>query len=521
MNSQVENGPQRTITVNGSERSVDLREHDVVCEKGRGDHERWPGNKLYRHLINANKESYNELTPMERSGIIGKIINSIKEKDGWFVQHDEKSGKWAELNEEKVRKKVSDDLRREVRRRREKKSNNTVFSAKLRALKEMEEKGETAKDILQPVDDPRPTDVLFGPGARRHQGNKTYWSLMKLNLDHYIISPYGARSMISRSIVQGIRKQNGRFLEQDPKTAVWYEISDKRAIEKTSHALSNKKYKTRKKTPGESSTQYPFQSSSQENDEFDEDGEYSSEKQVSSPTEDSPEAKSRAKKMSKKFRLLQRMGGPIPSDGDDEKESIASTSESTANTTETPTKKVGVTDSPPCYAMYRREGRAKYESPVAVTPHDSSVSDESRSDSEHEEPPRSYRSIHPRIPPIPEASEVRDYIYHKAEIGARFRHYDRYAEDERYGSERPPSYKTTPSTYDRFNEYQPSSFRRYTDRGIPTEYVPPRGQQPISRAPYGPIPARRLVKTRGASSSYWVNEWRSPAKHMDEYSSWH
>ena len=148
MNSQVENGPQRTITVNGSERSVDLREHDVVCEKGRGDHERWPGNKLYRHLINANKESYNELTPMERSGIIGKIINSIKEKDGWFVQHDEKSGKWAELNEEKVRKKVSDDLRREVRRRREKKSNNTVFSAKLRALKEMEEKGKLLKKFF-------------------------------------------------------------------------------------------------------------------------------------------------------------------------------------------------------------------------------------------------------------------------------------------------------------------------------------------------------------------------------------
>jgi hypothetical protein len=110
---------------------------------------------LYRYLINVNKEIYNDLAPMERSSIIGKIIGTIKQKDGWFVQHDEPSGKWVELNEEKVRKKVSDDLRREVRRRREKRSNSTIFSAKLRAIKEIEEEGELARDILQPVEDPR------------------------------------------------------------------------------------------------------------------------------------------------------------------------------------------------------------------------------------------------------------------------------------------------------------------------------------------------------------------------------
>jgi hypothetical protein len=218
--------------VNGQDKSLsDIRENDVVCEKGRGDHERWPGNKLYRYLVKVNKESYNDLTPMERSEVIGKIITTIREKSGWFVQVDEESGQWNELSEEKVRKKVSDDLRREVRRRRERRSNNTAFSAKLKALKDVENGG-AARDILKPVEDPRETDVLFGAGARRHPGNKTYWKLMKSNLDHYIISPYGARSMISRSIVQGIKDQNGRFLEQDPKTAVWFEISDKRAIEK-------------------------------------------------------------------------------------------------------------------------------------------------------------------------------------------------------------------------------------------------------------------------------------------------
>lgn len=244
-------GKPLTVTVNGNDRSKDLNEHDVVCEKGRGDHERWPGNKLYRHLINVNKETYNDLAPIERSNIIGKIIGTIQEKDGWFVHHSEATGNWAKLTEEKVRKKVSDDLRREVRRRREKRSHNSLFSAKLRAIKEMEEVEAAARDILERVDDPRQADVLFGPGARRHPGNKTYWHHMKLNLDQYIISPYGARSVISRNIVQIIRSQHGRFLEQDPKTGIWYSISDKRALEKTSHALSNMKYKTRKRHPDE------------------------------------------------------------------------------------------------------------------------------------------------------------------------------------------------------------------------------------------------------------------------------
>ena len=256
------NGKPLTVTVNGNDRSKDLNEHDVVCEKGRGDHERWPGNKLYRHLINVNKETYNDLAPIERSNIIGKIIGAIQEKDGWFVHHSEATGNWAKLTEEKVRKKVSDDLRREVRRRREKRSHNSLFSAKLRAIKEMEEAEVAARDVLERVDDPRQNDVLFGPGARRHPGNKIYWHHMKLNLEQYIISPYGARSVISRNIVGIIRSQHGRFLEQDPKTGIWYSISDKRALEKTSHALSNMKYKTRKRHPDE--PPFPLQSPSQQ-----------------------------------------------------------------------------------------------------------------------------------------------------------------------------------------------------------------------------------------------------------------
>ena len=42
---------------------------------------------------------------------------------------------------------------------------------------------------------------------------------------------------ISRSIVAAIREKKGRFLEKDAATGTWYDIGDKKAVEKTSQAL--------------------------------------------------------------------------------------------------------------------------------------------------------------------------------------------------------------------------------------------------------------------------------------------
>ena len=44
---------------------------------------------------------------------------------------------------------------------------------------------------------------------------------------------------ISRSIVEAVRAREpaGRFLEKDSETELWYDIGDKKAIEKTSQAL--------------------------------------------------------------------------------------------------------------------------------------------------------------------------------------------------------------------------------------------------------------------------------------------
>jgi hypothetical protein len=511
-----------TFAVTGSDRSDNLREHDVVCEKGRGDHERWSGNKLYRYLINVHKESYNDLTPMERSSIIGQIIGTIKDKCGWFVQHDEQLGRWTELNEEKVRKKVSDDLRREVRRKREKRSNNTVFSAKLKALKDTKEEAGPTQDILKPVNDPRQTDVLFGPGARRHPGNKTYWRLMKLNLDHYIISPYGARSMISRSIVQGIRDQNGRFLEQDPKTAVWYEISDKRAIEKTSHALSNKKYKTRKKNPEEHAPKV----ASDEDYGFDEFSDCSSDKASAVSQPETPEQPSKAKKMSKKARLLERMGGPVVSsdseNGEDDKQSIhASGTETPADSpvrVVSPPEKSAAASYPP-YVEYRNGVKAPVDDRALVSPNDSrsSLSDDSRDEHAEYEESRGYTRIHKRVPPVPMASE---YGYRKTEIEPRVIRYEGYAAESYYPSDRVGSYKANNSSV------QPTLGRMHEDYGPPfrrgirlpeaeAEYLSPR--DPSVPSPYNLLHSR-LSKGRGPPPGYW-SEW-SASRRMDDYNAW-
>lgn len=519
-----------------------IREYDVVCEKGRGDHERFVGNRFYRALINKYKDDYNDLAPVERSEIIGNIISAIKDRNGWFVQREEEGGKWGELNEEKVRKKVSDDLRREVRRRREKRSNSTMFSAKLKALKEMEEDADNSRDILQPVNDPRQADVLFGPGARRHPGNKTYWRLMKMNLDRYIISPYGARSMISRSIVQAIRDQHhGRFLEQDTKTAIWYEISDKRAIEKTSHALSNKKYKTRKRHPDEAGDQHPSFSGGDHHDVDDEGSDCFSDSKESIPSQSSDDSQSRAKVMSKKFRLLKRMVGPEMDDED--KESIPHAANilvmgfprRESGTSLTAIKKPDSPSSPPIITKERQ---------VIVSPMDSrasTISEVSRDDY-HEYDSR-YRGVPRRVPSVPEAGPPGDYHYHRpAEMGPRLGHYDAYADEEHY-------YKRTPSSpfvgHHMHGEYAP--VRRYVvdHHGPPppppidAEYLSPRaaaGPHPHHSPRHSPSYAasgmppsaeRGVLKPRSTSTpggGYWVRaeQWGSPsARRADQYTGWH
>ena len=84
---------------------------------------------------------------------------------------------------------------------------------------------------------PRTMDVLCGRGGavKKTPGNQAYTQLVNKNKVRYINSAKSEKLLVSRSIVNAIYQQNGRFLDRD--TTGWYIVSDKKALEKTSQAL--------------------------------------------------------------------------------------------------------------------------------------------------------------------------------------------------------------------------------------------------------------------------------------------
>jgi len=84
-------------------------------------------------------------------------------------------------------------------------------------------------------------DVLCGRGGAsfKHVGNYTFRHLVLLNKEQYAKSKKVEKRKFAMRIVKAIRKQNppGRFLERNPKTGLYYDVGDRRAVEKTSQAL--------------------------------------------------------------------------------------------------------------------------------------------------------------------------------------------------------------------------------------------------------------------------------------------
>mmetsp|Transcript_10681 Transcript_10681/g.15720 ORF Transcript_10681/g.15720 Transcript_10681/m.15720 type:complete len:124 (+) Transcript_10681:127-498(+) len=112
-----------------------------------------------------------------------------------------------------------------------------------------EQKDAGDNEEVKYIEDPSEMDVLLGRGgaALRHPGNQNFRQLVLSNKALYITSFKAEKLKISRSIVKSIREQKGRFLERNGGNDVWFEVSDKRAIEKTSQALREGQPKLRQK----------------------------------------------------------------------------------------------------------------------------------------------------------------------------------------------------------------------------------------------------------------------------------
>jgi hypothetical protein len=101
------------------------------------------------------------------------------------------------------------------------------------------ERNSCPKSVL--VEHPYENDVLCGRGVPTNnwKGNEQFRALVALKKIHYVTSTRREKMIISRSIVHAIRSMEppGRFLDRKDKTGPWYDIGDKKAIEKTSQAL--------------------------------------------------------------------------------------------------------------------------------------------------------------------------------------------------------------------------------------------------------------------------------------------
>eukprot|EP00536_Pseudo-nitzschia_multiseries_P000222 jgi/Psemu1/178039/e_gw1.3.17.1 len=102
---------------------------------------------------------------------------------------------------------------------------------------------------MEKIPQPSQKDVLCGRGGGtlRHIGNRKYRSLIKLNKPVYLISTKEQKSAISRSIVDVIRNNGGRFLEKATNRNWYHDIGDAKAMEKTSQALREGQSKLRKR----------------------------------------------------------------------------------------------------------------------------------------------------------------------------------------------------------------------------------------------------------------------------------
>jgi len=88
---------------------------------------------------------------------------------------------------------------------------------------------------------PHDHDVLSGRGnfVNYHVGNEHFRALVRKHKVAYVACPKPQKGKFSRMIVDEIRSRNppGRFLKQDPVTKLWYDIGEKKALDKTRQAL--------------------------------------------------------------------------------------------------------------------------------------------------------------------------------------------------------------------------------------------------------------------------------------------
>ena len=97
------------------------------------------------------------------------------------------------------------------------------------------------------IETPHPHDILSGRGgaSNNHMGNKIYRTVCEHNKGLYAAAPRNEKLPIAVRIVEAVRSRYppGRFLERRKEDKLWYEVTERRAIDKTAQALREKVHK--------------------------------------------------------------------------------------------------------------------------------------------------------------------------------------------------------------------------------------------------------------------------------------
>lgn len=98
-----------------------------------------------------------------------------------------------------------------------------------------------SKTLYPPIPKSQVTDrdVLFGRGGgtNRHKGNMYFRDLVSESQPRYLQARKLEKTAISKKIIAHIRARQGRFLKWNPRTNLWEDVGDRKAVEKASQAL--------------------------------------------------------------------------------------------------------------------------------------------------------------------------------------------------------------------------------------------------------------------------------------------
>jgi len=99
----------------------------------------------------------------------------------------------------------------------------------------------TGKQQAEGIKTPHDHDVLSGRGnfVNYHPGNEHFRALVRKHKMEYVKCPKPQKGKFSKLIYEEIKARNppGRFLKQDASTKLWYDIGEKKALDKTRQAL--------------------------------------------------------------------------------------------------------------------------------------------------------------------------------------------------------------------------------------------------------------------------------------------